>query len=332
MRTQRSQIVNLDMMSEKLGVSKSVISRVLSGQAKKYRISDRTAVRIREEAKRSFYDLRKVPAARKRKSGIVGLLVPSLSDPYFSRLSGFVVSKLNEKGYLCTPMETLDNEETLRQGAVSMLSHGTEALIVVPCGKDNAFLEKVDSDIAPVVLLDHYYAETTLSYVTSDNFRGAVDAVNYLIDKGHRNIACIQGDSGILTGEERVKGYLHAMEKAGLSSFEKVVGGSEFSVEEGYRQTLALLGAGTPPTAIFTLSHALVVGAIDAAREKGLKIPEDITLMSFDNNIHTDYLIPHISQPMEDMALLVTQTIFNRLNGIRTGTTHIKLSPKLFRI
>ncbi len=139
-------------------------------------------------------------------------------------------------------------------------------------------------------------------------------------------------DSGILTGEERVKGYLHAMEKAGLSSFEKVVGGSEFSVEEGYRQTLALLGAGTPPTAIFTLSHALVVGAIDAAREKGLKIPEDITLMSFDNNIHTDYLIPHISQPMEDMALLVTQTIFNRLNGIRTGTTHIKLSPKLFRI
>jgi LacI family transcriptional regulator len=108
--------------------------------------------------------------------------------------------------------------------------------------------------------------------------------------------------------------------------------GNEFSIQNGYLETKLLLESANPPTAIFTLSNTITLGALKAIREASLKIPEDISLLSFDNYSYMDYMEPpitRISQPTEDMGKLATKILFDRIDSVPNNTSQLKLSPSL---
>lgn len=323
----------LTTLAKNTGLSISTISRVLSGNSEKFRISAETKSKVLKEAKRCNYN----PSAiaqnlRTKKSNTIGLLLPSVANPYFAEMAGVIIAELDRHGYITIVADTMEDERRLEETAKSLMARQVDGMIVIPCGKDTSTMEYIDSRI-PMVMVDRYYEGTSLSYVTTNNYQGGLDATRHLIGKGHRRIACIQGVQSSVPNAERVRGYRDAMKEASLDPYVTVVG-NEFSVQGGYIETKLLLDKKERPDAIFALSNTIVLGAIKAIREAGLPIHEDIALMAFDNNLFFDYMspsIPRISQPVDDMARLAVKILLDKLEEDSSSNSQLFLTPTLIQ-
>lgn len=319
-------------MAERLGVSTSTVSRVLSGKAAQSRISANTRRRVLAEAARCNYTSISIAhSLRTQKNNSIGILIPSLMNPYFAEMSSFIIQEARRKRYTSIVIDTMEDEKELREGIRQLTARQVDGIIAIPCGTDSSFLEAVSHEV-PVILIDRYYEESTLPYVSTNNYAGGYEATSSLISMGHSNIVCIQGVLNSTPNNERVKGYKDAMKENGLEDYIKVVG-NEFSIQNGYLETKLLLSDSCVPTAIFALSNNITLGAIKAIREAGLHIPDDISLFSYDNFSYMDYMEPpitRISQPVEDMSMLATKILFEQIEQIETRTSNqIKLSPSI---
>jgi len=164
----------------------------------------------------------------------------------------------------------------------------------------------------PLVLIDRYLPDAgMLSYVTTDNYRGAVMATEYLLENGHRRIACIQGTPHSMPVRDRVRGFGDTLRAHGLGD-RIVVTGEDFSVQNGYLETKLALAREERPTAIFALSNLILLGVVKAVHESGLRIPDDISVVSFDDNMLFNYLDPAITcigQPTDEIGTLAVKLL-----------------------
>lgn len=325
--------ITLQSIAEQCGCSITTVSRVLNGNADKYRISKRTAEAVMSEVTRTGY----VPSftaqsLRSRRSGMIGLLLPSIANPYFADMASHIVTELYKSDYTAILVDTMEDASRLNKSARDLLLRRVEGMIAVPCGDDPSILEMVGREV-PVVLVDRYYERTTLPYVTTNNFKGGYEGTRLLINHGHQRIACIQGERDSMPNRERVSGYRQAMEEVGLQDRILLVG-NEFSVQNGYLSTKLFLDGPDRPTAIFALSNTILLGALKAIRESGLSIPEDMSVISFDDNLYMDYLTPaitRVSQPVENMAKLAVKILIDHLdqNGSVSAISQIRLLPTI---
>ena len=321
----------LSSMAERLGCSATTISRVLSGKAEKYRISEATVKAVLREARRCNY----TPSAtaqilRTKKSNTIGLLLPSVSNPYFADMASVIISELSDSNFTTIVVDTMESEQKLNESARSLISRQVDGLIAVPCGENGEEMEML-SGHTPLVLIDRYYENTSLPFVTTNNYQGGLDATKHLLSRGHSRITCIQGVQSSMPNKERVRGYCRAMEEAGLAENINIVG-NEFSVQNGYLEAKLLMSREIRPTAIFALSNTIMLGALKAIREAGLSIPQDVALISFDNNLYMDYMTPsitRISQPVEDMSKLAVKILLDKLNGESNCNSQLRLSPMM---
>lgn len=319
----------LSTMAERLGYSATTISRVLSGKAEKYRISPDTVNAVLREARRCNYSPSvAAQSLRTRRSNTIGLLLPSVANPYFADMASVIITELNSAGYTTIVVDTMESEQRLSESARSLISRQVDGILAVPCGEKGMDLEMLSSQI-PVVLIDRYYEDTSLPYVTTNNYQGGLDATRHLLSRGHTRISCIQGVQSSMPNKERVRGYMKAMKDEGLAQEIDIIG-NEFSVQNGYLETKLLMSRQQRPTAIFALSNTIMLGALKAIREAGLRIPEDVALISFDNNLYMDYMTPsitRISQPVEDMAKLAVKILLDKIKGASNCGSQLRLSP-----
>jgi len=167
--------------------------------------------------------------------------------------------------------------------------------------------------------------------VVTDNLRGGREATQHLIDRGHRRILCIQGVRHSIPSADRVRGYRQALEDNGLSAYARVTGDG-FSIRNGYEQTLRALHVRQRPTAIFALSNTILLGALKAVREMKLRIPDDISLVSFDNYDYLDYLDPavtRVGQPSDEIGAQAMEILLQRIAGETGGEEQRRLPPSL---
>ena len=321
----------LSSISARTGWSITTISRVLNGKGDKYRIPKSTQEAVMHEVRRCGY----VPAGtaqnlRNGKTGLIGLLLPSVANPFFADMASVIISEMYKESYTTIVVDTMEDESYLLESMKTLLSRQVEGIIAAPSGEEGLMAEKINNSL-PVVLVDRYYEGTTLSYVTANNYQGSFDATEYLIEMGHRRIACLQGATSSMPNKERVRGYVEAMKGEGLSDY-ILLSGNEFSIRNGYLETKLLLGRREIPTAIFTLSNTILLGAIKAIREAGLRIPEDISLLTFDDNLYMDYMTPvitRVSQPVDDMARLASKLLLDSLSSADRVASQLRLAPAL---
>lgn len=310
----------------------TTVSRVLSGQSEKYRISESTQRKVIEEAQRCHYSPNIIARnLRTNRTNTIGLLMPSVANPYFADLSSIIISQANMKGYTTIVTDSRENEERQKENIAMLVSRRVEGIIAAACGDNPSLLEEINKTTIPVILVDRPFKDSHLPHVTTNNYTGGFDATNHLIRNGHKRIACIQGVKTSVPNRKRVAGYMDALKRVGLEE-NAVVVGNEFSLQNGYLETKLLLNSKPAPTAIFTLSNTIGLGAIKAIREAGLRIPEDISLVVFDNNIYMDYLIPpitRVSQPVEEMAKLAVKLLFESIESDKRLSTQIELAPEL---
>ena len=317
-------------ISKRTGFAISTVSRVLNGQAEKYRISRKTVELILAEARRCDYTPSLLAKGlRMKRTNTLGLLIPQVSNPYFADIASAIIREARSHGYTVMVVDTMENEENEQEGIRTMLSRRVDGIVAVPCGRTPDHLEKVDRSV-PVMLVDRSFERTSLPYVCTDNYRGGVEATRILLQSGHRRIACIQGVPHSMPNRRRVQGYLDALRQAGLQE-EAIITGDAFSLENGYRQTKLAVAGPDRPTAIFALSNTILLGAVKAIRESGLRIPEDISVVSFDDNPYLDFLVPaitRIGQPVEEIGKTAVRLLLESIREEGRCRTQLQLPPE----
>lgn len=320
----------LSTIARNTGYSVSTISRVLSGRSDS-RISERAAAVIRAEAERCNYSAR--PLAQilhKNRTKTIGVILPSVTNPFFAEMCGSIIQETGSRGYSSIVVVTMENEEEQSECISTLLSKKVDGILAAPCGNDSQLFEKLGNTL-PVVLVDRFFISRDIPYVTSNNYKGAYDATMMLINSGHKNIACIQGDISSLPNRKRLDGFENAMKSAGLLD-RAVIVGDGFSVQNGYLETKLLLNRQNRPTAIFALSYTITLGVMKAVRDSGLAIGKDISVISFDDNISLDYMLPpitRVSQATEEMGRLAARILISRIEGGADKTPQLELNTEL---
>jgi LacI family transcriptional regulator len=327
----KAQKVNITDIAAETGLSISTVSRVLNGKAEQYRIGKKSQKKISEAAKELNYLPNQFAAnLRTGRSNTIALIVPSLNNPFFAELASTINAEVRKFGYITMISDSDENPEIEKMELKQIVSRNIEGLIIVPCGYQWEHLKQLHDNGLPVICIDRYFEELDIPFVSTDNYDGAYSATKHLIESGHSMITCIQGVQQSTPNRLRVKGFIDAMETAGFGSHNIV--GDEFSMQNGYLETKLLLQQKERPTAIFTLSNTIAMGCMKALKEMNVRIPDDISLITFDDHPYLDYLstpLSCIAQPISNISKLAVKFLFLRLNNNETEINQILLKPEM---
>lgn len=322
--------VTLEHVAQKAGVSPSTASRALAGKARQYRISEKTEKAVLSAANGLKFQASHVARSlRTQRSGLIGLLVPDASNPFFAAIARRATIFAERHGLSTLLADSHNSSDHERDLLTHLQSRQVEGLIICPIGDSSAHLQELERKGANVVVVDRWFSGVSLPTVTSENERGAYAATSAMIDKGHRTIGCLQGRHDTSTNDERLLGYTNAMRANGVEPNSSLIRGDDFSEESGYRSTRELLEAHPDLTALFALSNQNALGALRALAERKLKIPQDISLVTFDDTPFAEYLAAPLSVIRQDVDAIGRKAAELLVEQIRTGR---KPHNQLFRV
>jgi len=325
------QKVNINDIAEMTGLSITTVSRVLSGKAKQYRIGKKSQEKVKEAAKKLHYVPNHFAAnLRTGKSGTLALIIPSLNNPFFAGIASEINTEIRKLNYITIISDSDENVETEKMELLQLAARNIEGLIIVPCGDQWEHIKEIQDNGIPVVCIDRYFEDLDIPYITTDNYEGAFNATKYLIENGHSQITCIQGVQTSTPNRLRIKGFMDAMKEAELKSNNIV--GDDFTFQNGYLETKLLLQQKVRPTAIFTLSNTIAMGCLKALKEEKINVPNDISLITFDDHPYLDYLstpLSCIAQPVSDISKIAVKFLLSKIQNKEITTTQVLLKPTL---
>ncbi|GAB6189276.1 LacI family DNA-binding transcriptional regulator [Marinitoga arctica] len=302
---------SLREISKKIGVSISTISRVINGYDN---VSEKTRNKVLKALKEYHYQL---PQIEKRKLHyLVGILVPNLWGNHYNIISEAIASELTKYGYdsfVTSTYQLLNKEiEILEQ----FFSRRADGVIVCTTKNDDAHIEKLVKSAIPVVAVDRMESEIKVDTVGIDNYHSSYMGIKYLFKKGHKNILFVQGDKEIYSARIRKKAVLDFSKKYNINL--KILE-SNFEFDGGYKPVKEYLIRNKKDfTAIFFSNDQMALGGMKAIYESGYVIPEDISILGFDDDKYSKYLYPSLTtirQPRDDMGKIAAQLIIDRITG-----------------
>lgn len=309
----------LKRIAEQLGVSATTVSRVLSGQARKYRISKETEAAVRKLAREhNFVPNQVARGLRLKKTSTIGLIIPDISNPFFAAIARQIALGARSHGYSVILCDSQDNVELEIQSLELLRTQNVEGLVLCPVGQSAEHLALYERGRLPIVLADRYFPALQMAYVASDNVAGARDATAYLLQQGHRRIACLQGLHGTSPNDDRVRGYREAMDAQRVPIDEALIVGDSFSEQNGYIETKLLVRAQKPFTAILALSNLIALGALRALAEEHIRVPDDVSIISFDDQPYLAYLatpMTTVAQRHHEMGDVAVKLLFDQIRS-----------------
>ncbi len=242
-----------------------------------------------------------------------------------------LLAKYNYNLILCNSDEDVEKEKNYIE---VLFSRRVDGLIITP-SKSSETRENLDlfrEKNIPIVLVDRKIEGLEEDVVLADNIEGTYEAISYLVSLGHKRIGIITGPLDTTTGCERLEGYLKALEDKGIKKDDNLIYEGDFKEEGGYKGVEALLNINNPPTAIFTSNNLMALGALKKITELGLKIPQDLSLISFDDMDWFPYFSPPLTavyQPAYELGETAVKLLFERLKRGRKKRKEVRLPTKL---
>ena len=317
----------MEDVASRAGVSRALVSLVMRNSPK---VSERSRVAVLEAAEELGYR-RNLMAHHlaSRRTMTIGLVLNDLHNPFFAEMTDGIHEAALEAGYrivINTGLRSLAGEKAAID---TFLEFRTDGIILVGSELSADELEALASETNLVVAAR---VSTADSYdtVSIDDRLGARMVVDHLVDLGHRRIAHIDGGPGA-GARKRREGYKAAMEQRGLSKYVRIVTG-EYSEQAGAVGVAKLLSEGEMPTAIFAANDLMATGVLDRLQFEGLKVPDDVSLVGFDNTavaaLHQMSLTT-VDQPCELLGQLAARYLIERLDEEREESLHHLLKPSL---
>ncbi|MEN6458156.1 MAG: LacI family DNA-binding transcriptional regulator [Thermoguttaceae bacterium] len=312
------QSITLKQIADQLGLSVTTVSRALSGQARRYRIGRETEQRVQQLAKSlGFAPNRLALGLRLKRSSTIGVVIPDISNPFFAGIVRQVALRARDSHYSIIVCDSQDSQDIEIESLALLRSHGVEGIVLCPVGQSADHLVQFEGGDLPMVLADRYFPGLQLPYVASDNFHGALEATSYLIANGHRRIACLRGLAGTSPNEDRLHGYQEGLTRHGIPIDNGLIAGDSFLQQNGYLTTKLLLKSARPFTAILAMSNLIALGALRALSEEGFRTPEDMSIISFDDQPYLPHLaapMTVVSQPSVEIGQLAFKMLLDRIH------------------
>jgi LacI family transcriptional regulator len=306
------------------------VSRVVNG-------SSLVSPATRHRVERAMRELAYIPnhAARSlviKKLGVLALMIPDLSNPFWPLLVRGAEEAVRTAGYtivLGNSDERFDKEDAYLRAVCSL---GVDGVVLAPSGdKSRHSLELLQRQQIPFVLVDRGVDGAACDVVRGESRRAARKLTEHLLAHGHRRIGLISGPTDISTANDRERGYVEALESVGVAHDQRHVRRTSYTRVGGRFEALTLLGQTERPTAVVTANNFLAFGVIDATRELGLRVPDDVAIVTFDDVeiVAEEPILTCAAQHAEAIGRAAIEQLVARLGGDRSPKREIVLETEL---
>lgn len=329
-RRKSSNSITIVDVAREAGVSYSTVSRVFSGFEF---VNDDTRQKVIEAANRLGYVVNlQARSLAGGNSNIIGLLAPGIDNGYISEIVSGIDRELAQWSYdlmLYTTHRYAGKEAFYVKAIANGLVDGL--ILIVPLITAN-YVEALPNRDFPYVLIDQTDMTHGSTTVDATNWQGAYDATNYLIGMGHRRIGLITGQLQLNSSNERLDGYRAALDHAHIPFSESLIIEGDYQTKGGHAAAIKLLDLKPRPTAIFASNDLSAFGAMDAARERGLSIPDDISIIGFDDIPQASLVYPKLTtvrQPLVQIGQLAARLLLEKIENPEKEARRVTLSTEL---
>lgn len=317
--------VTLRDVARKAGLSVATVSRVLNGHAQ---VSPETRAKVQRAVAELGYE----PPPRKRSAGVgtIAVVMPNLNSYFFTEILRGAEQIAYERGFTLALYTTDGRSRQDIQGRIRQLP-STAGVVLVTTGPQ----QFGSAASCPVVVVDYGSEGSTFPHVTVDNLRAGYMATQCLIEAGHRAIGIITGPLSLQSAQDRLRGFRLALDEAGINFPKDWIWESDFTEAGGYAAVQAMFAQQTAlPTALFCCNDLMAIGALRALRERGLKVPEDMAIVGFDNQPVSEAAFPAlttVAQPMFELGETALRVLLRLVGGEELETNRIVLDTQLVR-
>jgi len=303
-------------VAQAANVSISTVSHVINETRA---VSPKTRARVLRAIEDLNYKHNRLASSlRQRKTQTIGVLLPNSTNPYFAEVLTGIEESCFEQNYNFIMGNANDNPQRELAYLQVLLSRQVDGIVLISTG---AYVDSVNllaANQTPVVMVDRSTDIETIDEIFTTNHAGGRLATEYLLRLGHTRIVCITGPSFLTPSAQRVDGYREALSTAGIIPDANWVIAGDFQMSSGYEATKTSLALSGPPTAIFACNDLMAVGALCAVHEVGLQVPQDISIIGYDDIPLASYTTPRLStiaQPAREIGHLAVQRLLDRLQN-----------------
>lgn len=329
-RPASGRVATIKKVADRAGVSIATVSRAFADPGA---VSHALRQRVEEAARVLAY--RPSRAARVLRGGTsqaVGVIIPDLQNPFFTAVVRGIDNVLQAAGY--TLLLANADEDVAREQEIlhTLRAEGVAGIIFVPLNAARGSYSELLAPPLHVVAVDRLPSHLRADLVTVDNVEGTRLGVDHLISRGHTDVALLGGPSRHSTAREREQGYQLAMQAAGLPVRPELVCRGDFRESGGYEGMKALMALPHPPSAVFVANNLMTLGAFRALHEAGVRIPQQVAIVGFDDMPWATSLNPPltaVSQPSQEIGSSAAELLLDRLARPDRAVRHLTLHTTL---
>jgi LacI family transcriptional regulator len=318
-------------VARRAGVSVATVSRVVNDRPD---VSPETREAVMAHVRAlSFSTNRNARALSKGRTGLIGFTIPFVLGDYYSLILSGATEALHEqemRAVLCPTRHEHDREAALVE---RLLRGTTDGAILVTPSESADELGDLESQGFPFVVVDAPMPlPERVPVVSATHWAGARAATEHLLELGHRRIGILTGRAGWVATEERLNGYQAALAAAGVLASPELVQCGNFEIADGRGAARRLLALDDRPTAIFACNDNMAIGALRAAAERGLRVPEDLSIVGFDDSELSRVVTPALTtvrQPLEEMGRMAVSLLSRLIDRQTVETLRVELATRL---
>ncbi|WPH13383.1 LacI family DNA-binding transcriptional regulator [Variovorax paradoxus] len=318
------------------GVSVTTVSHVVND-------TRHVSAKGRERVEEAIRELGYVPNAMARSlksntTSTLGMLIPNSSNPYFAEIVRIVEDRCFGAGYTLVLCNTDDEPRRQSVYLQVLAERRIDGLIVVStgAGDDDSLVTQLHGLRIPTVLVDREIADPACDLVETAHMQGGLLAVRHLLSLGHKRIACIGGPVGVMPSEQRIEGWRMALAESGatpdIANADALLWRGGFTSQGGYEAMHAILRTEEAPSAVFVCNDLMAIGALRAAHESGVHVPDELSIVGFDDielSAYTSPPLTTVAQPKERIGALAVDMLLERVGGKRRDARKVVLQPEL---
>ena len=325
-----SKINTIRDVAEKAGVSVTTVSHVIN---KTRFVSEGLLKRVNDAVVELNYQPSGLARSlRTKTSGCIGVIIPDNTNTFFAEVVRGIEDHCYKQGYsvfLCNSDDDPDKEYNY----IKLLREkGVDGMVLVSTGNDSESLEILDHGEIPKVIIDREIESMNSDSVLVDNLAGGYKATRHLLELGHSRIGCIKGSSQLTPSAQRLDGYVKALKEAGIAIDNNLIETGNFKSQSGGDCLMQLMKQSKPPTAVFVCNDLMAFGAFAAARQLGINVPEELSIVGFDDIAMASMIIPSLStiaQPKRELGEIGATLLLKRIKDRDTEQSTIVLEPLL---
>jgi len=317
-------------VAKEAGVSIATVSNAINGKGK---VSKKRRDEILKVMERLNYQPSVIASALMgKKTYTIGLLIPDVSNPFFSEIARFVEDLAHSEGYSVIVCSTDNRDDRIEKYIRLLEQKSVDGLLIGTGAESVGLLAQLAEKAFPIVMIAREAAGLPVHSVLNDDFKGGMLAAGHLLALGHTELAVLSEDFKVTSSAERVRGFRFALFEAGVPLADNRIVSCNFSIQDSKRAAEALISGADAPTAIFCCNDLLAIGALQAAKAAGRFVPGELSIIGFDDTILstvTNPTLTTIAQPMDQMVKLAFDLLTRSLAEADGIKQRIVMQPQL---